>query len=81
MKDATEVLVMMRSRWCQWPGMSPGHFLQLLALEVAVSDAEVMVATEYKQPLSILVHTADAEMAEAGRPCLLFDPKAGVEVA
>lgn len=61
--------------------MSPGHFLQLHTLEVAIGDAEAMVATELKHPLFILVHPAYAKVAEASRPCLPVGPNAGVEIA
>lgn len=30
------------------PEMSPGHFVQILVLEVAVGGAEAMVATEFE---------------------------------
>lgn len=37
------------------PRMSSIHFVQLLALEVAVGDAEAMVAAEFQQSLPILL--------------------------
>ena len=43
--------------------------MQLLILEVAIGDVEAMVTAEFEQPLPVLIHPADAEVAEAGRPC------------
>lgn len=63
------------------PGMSRRHFVQLLALEVAVGDAEAMVAAEFQQSLTILIQLANTEVAETGRPCLPVGSNACVEVA
>ena len=52
------------------PRVSPRHFVQLLTLKVAVGDAEAVVTSEFEQPLLVLIHPADAEVAETGRPCL-----------
>ena len=63
------------------PRVSRRHFVQLLTLKVAVSDAEAMVKAEFEQPLPVLIHPADTEVAEAGRPCLPVGPNASVEIA
>ena len=63
------------------PRMSPRHFVQLLTLKVAVGDAEAVVTAEFEQPLPVLIHPANAEVVEAGRPCLPFGPNASVEIA
>ena len=52
--------------------------MQLLTLKVAVGDAEAVVTAEFKQPLPVVIHRADAEVAEAGRPCLPVGPIANV---
>ena len=53
------------------PRMSPRHFfVQLLALEVGVGDAEAMVAAEFQQFLTVLIQLANNEMAKTGGPCL-----------
>lgn len=56
------------------PRVSPRHFLQLLTLEIAIGDAEAVVTAEFEQSLPVLIHPADAEVAEAGRPCLPVGP-------
>ena len=63
------------------PRVSLRHFVQLLTLKVAVCDADVVVTAEFEQPLPILIHPADAEVAEAARPCLPVGPNASVEIA
>ena len=63
------------------PRVSPRHFVQLLTLKVAVGDAEVVVTAEFEQPLPVLIHPADNEVAEAGRPCLPVGPNASFEIA
>ena len=63
------------------PRLSPRHFVQLLTLKVAVGDTEAVVTAEFEQPLPVLLHPADAEVAEAGRPCLSVGPNASVEIA
>ena len=62
------------------PRVSPRHFVQLLTLKVAVLDAEAVVTAEFEQPLPILIHPADPEVAKAGRPCLPVVPNASVEI-
>lgn len=62
-------------------GMSPELIQQLLTLKVAVGDAGAMVTTEFKQPLSILVHPAYAEVAGAGKSYLPVVPNGGFQVA
>ena len=59
------------------PRVSPRHFVQLLTLK-AVGDAGAVVTAEFEQPLLVLIHPADAEVAEAGRPCLSVGPNASV---
>ena len=61
--------------------VSPRHFVQLVTLNVAVGDAEAVVTAEFEQPLPVLIHPADAEVAEADRPCLPVGPNASVEIA
>ena len=61
--------------------MSQRQFLLLLTLEVAVGDAEVVVTAEFELPLSILIHPADTEVAQAGRPCLPVAPNVISEIA
>ena len=51
------------------PRVSQRHFVQLVTLKVAVGDAEAVVTAEFEQPLPVLIHPADAEVAEAGRQC------------
>ena len=52
------------------PRVSPRHFVQLLTLKVAIGDAEAVVTAEFEQPLPVLIHLADAEVAEAvGHAC------------
>ena len=51
------------------PRVSPRHFVQLLILKVAIGDAVAVVTAEFEQPLPVLIHPTDAEVAEAGRPC------------
>ena len=63
------------------PRVSPRHFVQLLTLKVAVGDAEAVVTAEFEQPLPVLIHPADAEVAKAGRPCLPVGPNTSVEIA
>ena len=63
------------------PRVSARNFVQLLTLKVAVGDAETMVTAEFEQPLPVLIHPADAEVAEAGRPCLPVGHDASVEIA
>ena len=63
------------------PRVSPRHFVQLLTLKVAVGDAEAVVTVEFKQLLPVLINHANAEVAEAGRPCLLVGPNVSVEIA
>ena len=63
------------------PRVSPRLFVQLLTLKVAVGDAETVVTAEFEQPLSVLIHPAEAEVAEAGRPCLPVGSNASVEIA
>ena len=63
------------------PVAGPRHFVQLLTLKVAVGDAEAVVTAEFKQPLPVLIHPANAEVAEACRPCLPVDPNTSVEIA
>ena len=63
------------------PQMSPRHFVQLLALEVAVGDAEAMVAAEFQQSLTVLIQLAHTEVAETGGPCLPVGSYACVKVA
>ena len=62
------------------PGMSPRHFVQLLAFEVAVGDAEAVVAAEFQQSLTCLVQLANTEVAETGGPCVPVGTNACVEV-
>ena len=38
--------------------MSPKHFVQLLTREIRAGDAEAVVATNFEQSLSIIVHPA-----------------------
>ena len=45
------------------PGVSPKHFVHLLACDVRVGDAEAVVATEFEQSLSVIVHPANALVA------------------
>ena len=61
--------------------MSPRHFVQLLTLKVAVGEVKAVVTAEFEQPLPVLIHPADAEVAEAGRPCLPVGPNTSVEIA
>ena len=63
------------------PRVSPRHFVRLLTLKVAVGDAEAMVTAEFEQPLPVLIHPADAEVAEAGWACLPVSPNVSVEIA
>ena len=63
------------------PRVSPKHFVELLTLKVDVGDAEAVVTAEFEQLLPVLIHPADAEVAEAGRPCLPVGPNASVEIA
>ena len=48
------------------PGVSPRHLLLLFTREESVCDAEAVVTTKFQQPLTVLIHPADAEVAEAG---------------
>ena len=41
-------------------GLSPGHSVLRLGLEVGVGDAQVVVAAELEEALSILVHLPNA---------------------
>ena len=63
------------------PRVSSRHFVQLLTLKVVVGDAEAMVTAEFEQPLPVLIHPSDAEVPEAGRPCLPVGPNASVDIA
>ena len=63
------------------PRVSPRRIVQLLTLKVGVGDAEAVVTAEFKQPLPVLIHPADAKVADAGRPCLPVGPNPSVEIA
>ena len=63
------------------PGMSPRYFVQLLALELAVGNAEAMVAAEVQQSLTVFVQLANTEVAETDGPCLPVGFNACAEVA
>ncbi len=60
--------------------MSPRHFVQFLALEVAVGDAEAMVAAQLQQSLTVHIQLANTEVVETGEPCLPVRSNACVEV-
>ena len=62
--------------------MSPRHFVPVLTIKVAFGDAEeAVVIAEFEQPLPVLIHPADTEVAETGRPCLPVGPNGSVEIA
>ena len=66
---------MTRSSWCQWQDRGClQDTVQLLALEVAVGDAEAMVAAEFQQSLTVLIQLAITEMAETGGHACQSDP-------
>ena len=77
---ASELLVVGCASSFSWR-VSPRHFVQLVTLKVAVGDAEAVVTAEFEQTLPVLIHPADAKMAEAGRPCLPVGPNTSVEIA
>ena len=52
-----------------------------LGVEKGVRDAEVMVAAEFKQALSVFIHASNTKVTQTGRPSRAVSAHSGVEIS
>ena len=52
-----------------------------LGVEKGVCDAEIMMAAEFKQALSISIHASNAKVTQTGWPSCVVSAHSGVEIS
>ena len=61
-------------------GVAPGDLVLDLVLKECVGDGQLVEGAQLKEPLTVLVHLANAVASEGGRPCIVVSAHLCVEV-